>query len=440
MVKPNAKLKAIRDKQLGETRHEGVLSCGMKLLVAPRPGFTKKVAFVVADYGSTDSAWLSGGKRIHVPDGIAHFLEHQLFKKQKGDLTDVFSERGAYCNAHTSHTQTAYYFECTERFDENLDTLLELALTPHFDRKLVDTERDIIIQEINQYRDHPGWVSFQQLLESLYVKHPIRIDIAGTAETVSAVTPEMLALCHGTFYHPSNLTLLVTGDFKPAEVFKLADKLAGKWSPGTPAPHISRERPLEPHQVARPKAQRRMFVSRARLLMGFKDAHMPEGPELTRRDLVSTIALDALFSRESEAVERLYNARLIGADFGAGYQAERGFGYAVIGGETTQPEELEREVVKIIEQAREQGVDASDIERKRRKVFGRFLRSFNDPESTAYAYLSSIGQRSELFDIPEMLESVSAGEVNQRIRDLLTPGNYATSLLLPQAAASEREA
>lgn len=434
MVKPDRKLKAITDKQLGETRHEGVLACGMKLLFAPRPGFTKKVAFVVADYGSTDSAWLADGRRVQVPDGIAHFLEHQLFKKQKGDLTDVFSERGAYCNAHTSHTQTAYYFECTERFDENLDTLLELALTPYFDKKLVDTERDIIIQEINQYRDHPGWVSFQQLLESLYVKHPIRIDIAGTAETVSAVTPETLALCHGTFYHPGNLTLLITGDFKPGEVFKLADRLAGKWAPRTPAPRITRERPLEPQQVARPKSQRRMFVSRARLLMGFKDAHMPEGHELTRRDLVSTIALDALFSRESEAVERLYNTRLIAADFGAGYQAERGFGYAVIGGETPEPEKLEHEVVKIIEHACEEGIDASDIERKRRKVFGRFLRSFNDPESTAYAYLSSIGQQSELFDIPEMLESVSVQEVNQRIRELLTPGNYATSLLLPQAS------
>jgi predicted Zn-dependent peptidase len=146
MVVANGKLERITSKALNETRFEGVLSCGMRLLYAPRPGFGKKIAFVVADYGRTDSSWIEGGKRVQVPDGIAHFLEHQMFKKAHGDLTDVFSERGAYCNAHTSHTQTAYYFECTERFDENLDTLLELALTPHFDRKLVDTERDIIIQ------------------------------------------------------------------------------------------------------------------------------------------------------------------------------------------------------------------------------------------------------------------------------------------------------
>lgn len=434
MVKLAPKLKAISDEEIGEIRHEAMLSCGMRLLFAPRRGFTKKVAFVVADYGSTDSSWFRDGKRVVVPNGIAHFLEHQLFKKSHGDLSDVFSERGAYCNAHTSHTQTAYYFECTERFEANLDTLLELALTPYFDRKLVDTERDIIIQEINQYRDHAGWVGFQQLLESLYAAHPIRIDIAGTAETVSAVTPELLALCHGTFYHPSNLTLLVTGDFKPAQVLKLAEALSAKWAPATPPPGITRERPLEPVPVGKPRAERRMFISRPRLLMGFKDAVMPQGDALTRRDLVSTIALDAMFSRESEAYERLYDLRLVSADFGAGYQAESGFGYAVIGGETNDPAALERELLKLIREARSAGIDVRAIERKRRKVFGRYLRAFNDPESTAYAYLGSIGQRSELFDIPEMLQSVTAHEVNERINDLLVPTNYAASVLLPQGA------
>ena len=135
MIASKLKLKHIHSKQLQESRFETVLGCGMKLIVAPRPGFTKKIAFVVADYGSTDSTWKHDGKRVTVPDGIAHFLEHQVFKKARADLSDVFTARGAYVNAHTSHTQTAYYFECTENFDDNLDTLLEMALTPYFDKK-----------------------------------------------------------------------------------------------------------------------------------------------------------------------------------------------------------------------------------------------------------------------------------------------------------------
>jgi predicted Zn-dependent peptidase len=432
MIATRLKLKSIRSKQLQEERFETVLGCGMKLVVAPRPGFTKKIAFVVADYGSTDSIWQRDGKRVKVPDGIAHFLEHQMFKKARADLSDVFSARGAYVNAHTSHTQTAYYFECTENFEDNLDTLLELALTPYFDKKLVDTEREIIIQEINQYRDHPGWVSFQQLLEGMYSKHPLRIDIAGTAETVSAVTPELLGKCHATFYHPTNLTLLATGDFEPKEVAALADELADKWDPHSPAPGFERVRPAEPKKVARHKAVRKMFISRPRLLLGFKDAGQPEGAALTYRDVLSSLAMDALFSKESEAYESLYNSRLIGNDFGAGYQAEKGFGYAVIGGETPDPAKLEAEVIGVLKKARKQGIDPDVLERKRRKYLGQFLRAFNEPEGTAYAYIGALGQGSELFDVPAMVDRVTVKQVNQRIRELLTPDNYTVSLLLPQ--------
>lgn len=431
MVKTKS-LKPVRSKQLHEVRFEGVLSCGMRLLFAPRPGFTKKIAFVVADYGSIDSAWKHRGQRVKVPDGIAHFLEHQMFKKAHGDLSDVFTERGAYVNAHTSHTQTAYYFQCVEQFPANLDTLLELALTPYFDKRLVDIERDIIIQEINQYRDHPGWVGFQQLLESMYAKHPVRIDIAGTAETVGEVTPDTLARCHATFYHPSNLTLIVAGDFEADEVFAMAEELSDKWAPRQPAPGFKRERPTEPKKVNRRKSVRKMFIARPRLLMGFKDAGSPGGAPLTQRDVLSSIAMDALFSKEGEAFEQLYNNRLIGNDFGAGYEAEPSFAYAVIGGETPDPAELEREVIEVIKRARRNGVDPEILERKRRKFLGSFLRAFNEPESTAYSYLGAIGQSSELFDVPRMVEEMKVELVNQRIKELLTPNNYAVSILLPQ--------
>ncbi|MCB9895973.1 MAG: insulinase family protein [Planctomycetes bacterium] len=433
MIATKPKLNPVRSKALKEVRHEATLSCGMKLIFAPRAGFTKKIAFVVADYGSTDSTWLRNGKRVTVPDGIAHFLEHQVFKKAHGDLSDAFTARGAYCNAHTSHTQTAYYFECVEQFEENLDTLLELALTPFFDKRLVDIERDIIIQEINQYRDHPGWVGFQQMLEALYVKHPLRIDIAGTAETVSAVTPDLLAMCHGTFYHPTNLTLVITGDFEPAAVLKLADKLADKWAPPLPAAGFTRVRPSEPKKVAKHKAVRRMFIQRPRLLIGFKDAQQPDGDALVLRDVLSSLALDALFSKESEAYEKLYETRLIGGDFGAGYQAESGFGYAVIGGETPDAGKLEAEVIKILKQARKNGIDPDVLERKRRKYLGQFLRAFNEPEGTAYAYIGALSQGSELFDVPGMIDKITVKQVNDRIKELLTPNNYAASVLLPQA-------
>lgn len=432
MIALKNKLKTVKSKHLHEQRHEAVLSCGMKLIFAPRKGFTKKIAFIVADYGSADSVWEQDGKTTRVPDGIAHFLEHQVFKKAHGDISDLFAQRGAYINAHTGHTQTAYFFECVEQFDANLDNLLELALTPYFEKRLVDTERQIIIQEINQYLDQSSWVSYQQLMEAMYVKNPIRIDIAGSAESVSAITPDWLQRCHATFYHPTNLTLVVSGDFEPAQLLELADRLADKWAPKGKAPRVQRVRAEEPAKVHQARASRRMTVSRQRLLLGFKDTGRMEGRRLAKLDVLSSLGLDAMFSKESELYERLYARRLIAGDFGAGYQAEHGFGYAAIGGETPDARTLESEVLHEIKRVIAHGIDPAVLERKRRKYLGKFLQAFNEPEGTAYAYIGALAQRSELFLVPHMIETASVHQVNERLRELLTPNNYAVSLIQPQ--------
>lgn len=428
---PRPKFSTIHSTRLDERRYEARLTCGMKLVFVPRAGFDKKLAFVVSQYGSLDREWYNAGRHVVVPDGIAHFLEHQLFKKQRGDMTAEFSKRGAYTNAHTSHTMTAFYFECVRHFEENLATLLEMTLTSWFDPKLVNTERDIIIQEINQYRDNPNWVGYQQLLETLYVKYPLRVDIAGTAETVSAITPELLQSCHATFYHPGNLTLIVTGDFEPSALLELADQTAARFAPATEAPRLERARPHEPPDVVKPRAERRMTLARPRLLLGFKDLKAREGKDLLRAELATAIALDALFSRESEAYERLYEAGLIGGDFGAAFQAEAGFGYAILGGETRDPAALENELRGTLQTARQHGIADDVVERKKRKFLGRYLRNFNDPESTAYSYLSAMGQRSDLFDFPDVLERLQPKQVNARMNEFFEPGKSACSVLLP---------
>ncbi|MDC1142439.1 pitrilysin family protein [Planctomycetota bacterium] len=433
-MKTAIKLKKRTSKILGESRFEGTLDCGMKVLIAPRPGFDKKVAFVVARYGSIDSKWKVHGKNVGVPDGIAHFLEHMMFKKERGDLTDEFAERGAYVNAHTSHTQTAYYFECVENFEENLATLLELAAVPYFEQSLVDTEREIITQEINQYRDHPGWVGYQRLLEAMYAKHPLRIDIAGTAKTVADVTPENLYQCHGTFYHPRNLTLVISGDLDASSVAEFANETIAELleTPATEGfEHATYREPKTPKVK---HTQKRMFVSRPKLLMGFKDTALPTGAEKVRTDMLSTLALDALFSRESEQVDRWYNDGLVAGDFGAGFQMADTTGYAVIGGETPEPKTLETAILSVIKKARRTGVDPAAIERKRRKFYGATVRQFNSPESTAYSYIGAMQHGADVFDYPDLIDSLTPEAVNQRLKDLLKPNNAAVSTILPMKA------
>ena len=192
------------------------------------------------------------------------------------------------------------------------------------------------------------------------------------------------------------------------------------------------------HGAARPRIDRIFDLASLTKVLATTSAVMmllDEGRlalETRVSDVLSSLALDALFSKESEAYEQLYQTRLIGGDFGAGYQAEAGFGYAVIGGETPDAGKLEAEVIKILKQARKRGIDPDILERKRRKYLGQFLRAFNEPEGTAYAYIGALGQGSELFDVPGMIDKITVRQVNQRINELLTPNNYAASVLLPQ--------
>lgn len=424
-------MRRIYSEALDETVYRGKLGCGMNVVFAPRKKFKKKIAFIVADYGSIHSRWKENGKNVSVPDGVAHFLEHQMFKKAHADLTDVFSQRGAYCNAHTSHTHTAYYFECTSQFNANLGTLFELVLTPYFDKKLVDTERDIIVQEINQYRDHPGWVGYQMLLESLYAKHPVRIDIAGTAETVGRVTPATLAKCHRAHYHPSNLTLLVSGDLKPEQLLRQAERWADRFATTDPAPRLENPTIKEPRQSKVKVSERGMFLARERLLVGFKDTAAQPGRDMVRRSITSSLAMNCMFANDSDAFESLYRDGLIADDFGAGYEAEKGYGYAVIGGETNNAAALNERIDTIIADCKRDGLDTEVIERKRRKALGQFLRAFNNPESTGYSYLNSVTSGTDLFDYPEVLQSVTTDEVNARVRELLVPSARSASILRP---------
>jgi predicted Zn-dependent peptidase len=263
------------------------------------------------------------------------------------------------------------------------------------------------------------------------VKHPLRVDIAGTEAMVRQIGPDELHTCHAAWYHPSNLTLIVCGDMKPADVLRRAEAASSRFAPAAPAQRIESVLPAEPAKVAQARAERRMFIARPRLLVGFKDAVAPQGEELAKLDLVSGIALDALLSKESETHEKLYARGLIGSDFGAGFQAEKGFGYTVIGGETSDPDTLYRELLLVLDDARAHGVKPEVIERKRRKFVGAYVRYFNDPESTAFAYLGALSQGSELFDIPAIAESITTEQVNERIREMFDPSHRPISVLLP---------
>ena len=155
-----------------------------------------------------------------VPDGIAHFLEHKMFEKEDGDVFQQFSKQGASANAFTSFTRTAYLFSSTSDTEKNLKTLLDMVQEPYFTEKTVEKEKGIIGQEITMYDDNPDWRLYFGVIENMYHHHPVKIDIAGTIESISHITAELLYECYNTFYHPSNMLIFITGPVNPEEIME----------------------------------------------------------------------------------------------------------------------------------------------------------------------------------------------------------------------------
>ena len=218
--------------QLGEQYFEQRLPSGMMVRVVEKPGFAKKYAFVAVNFGSIDTKFRLNGVDYATPDGVAHYLEHKMFDLPEGNAMELFAQNAGSNNAFTSYAMTAYYVECTERFEENLSILLRLVTTPYFTEESVEKERGIIAQEIKMYDDSDGNVVQENLFRAMYLHHPARVSVAGTVESIQDITAKTLYDCHRAFYDPSNLILCVVGDVDAAKVLAQAERETPKESGG----------------------------------------------------------------------------------------------------------------------------------------------------------------------------------------------------------------
>ena len=200
------------------------LDNGLDIYFMPKKGFTKKFAVLATNYGSNELEFIpiNGTEKIRVNEGIAHFLEHKMFEQPGGgNAFDKFSKLGANANAYTNFTMTAYLFSCTDNFYENLEHLIDYVQTPYFTEENVEKEKGIIEQEIRMYDDDPFFKMYDGIIYNSFIKHPIKYPIAGTVKSVKSTTKEDLYNCYNTFYHPSNMFLVITRNVDPKETINL---------------------------------------------------------------------------------------------------------------------------------------------------------------------------------------------------------------------------
>jgi predicted Zn-dependent peptidase len=420
--------------QLKEDLYHEKMANGLEVYILPKAEFNKTYATFTTKYGSIDNQFvpLKQTEMTKVPDGIAHFLEHKLFEKEDGDVFQQFSKQGASANAFTSFTRTAYLFSCTSNFEQNFETLVDFVQDPYFSDQTVEKEKGIIGQEITMYDDNADWRLYFGVIQNMYHHHPVKIDIAGTIESIAPITKELLYTCYETFYHPSNMLLFVVGPVDPDKVMEQVRTNQEKKGYHE-QPEIKRHFDEEPQGVAKAKQVIPMTVQSSKCLVGVK-AKNPKrsGREMLVHELSMNMLLDHLFGKSSPHYEALYRDGLIDETFSYDYTEESGFGFAIIGGDTGEPDELTDRIKQTLLQLKDAPMTEEELDRVRKKKIGGFLRSLNSPEFIANQFTRYAFNDMDLFDVVDVLETLTTQDIEQVTGELADESYMTVCQIVPK--------
>ena len=415
---------------IGETVYTSKLPNGLPVFVAVKPGFQKSFAAYVTNYGGADRRFTLDGEEKNTPAGVAHYLEHKMFDTPDGgNALMALDAAGANANAFTSEAMTAYYFECTQNFEENLRTLLSFVSVPYYTQESVDKERGIIGQELRMYEDDPDNAVYMNLMRLLFASSPLRDDVGGTVESIQDITPEILYDCHKVFYHPSNMALCVVGDVDPETVERTALEILTPDAAPLPGRDYGPDEGLEP---AGKRHEQTMEVSAPIFLAGMKLGPMGTGPEAQKERLTANLALRCLYGRSSPVYLRLYSEGLLNGTFGCSREDAAGQRFLIMGGESRDPEKAMNELMKEAERVAENGLAPALFERQKKATYGGNLRAVADFRNLGISLAEGHFAGFNPLDGFALLQCVTCEQATAWIREHIVPERAALSIVRPK--------
>jgi len=423
------KIEKIVHEKLDEFYYKINHDSGLTIYVMPKPGYASSYAVFGTKYGSIDTCFRLEGEEefTTVPEGIAHFLEHKLFESEELDAFQLYAQTGANANAYTSFDRTCYIFACTGDFKGSLKILLDFVQSPYFTQKTVEKEQGIIGQEIKMTQDNPGWALLFNLLECLYHNHPVKIEIAGTVDSIAKIDADLLYKCYNTFYSLSNMTLCVAGNVSVDDVLEIADAQLKKSEPKV----IERTFPEEPDEIVCDYKEVSLPVSSPLFMLGFKEK-MDSTERSLKERIAAKVLMEILCGDSSELYKELFNENLINTTFS--FEYFNGFGHSAcfFEGESNDPGKVRDRIIEGVRKLRENGIDEKEFIRVKKALYGAMVMEYNDVDdlanSLAEAHFDNIG----FFDDFKVIEELTVEDVKAVLDYALKPEYCALSVISPK--------
>ena len=385
-------------------------------MIIPKTGIRKKYVMFATHYGSIDNKFIIPGETqvTEVPDGIAHYLEHKMFEQENGkNSLDKLTELGVNANAYTTTNYTTYLFESTDNFYEALDELMDYVQHPYFTDENVEKERGIISQEINMYDDEPAWVVYMNALRCMYKVNPIRIDIAGTVESIQDIDKEVLYKCYNTFYNPSNMAMCFCGDFNPEDLIKEVKKrLVEKPMQG----EIKRIYEQEPKEIVCKKTEKKMEVSMPVFVIGIKDSL--ERENIVKKHIAVEIILNMLIGKSSNLYKELYERELLVSEPYLEYEIGENYAHVAITGTSKNPDEVLKRFLQEADKVKQNGINEQDLKRIKNMLYGNAVKEFNSVSQISRMFITDYFNGINSFDYLENYNQISKEYVEQVLNEV----------------------
>ena len=420
-------MQSIENLNVKEKMYIEKMKNGLTVIIVPKENTNKKYAIIGTHFGSIDNEFIIPGeeKNTKIPDGVAHFLEHKMFEQENGkNSLEVLSNLGVDANAYTTNDYTAYLIEGTNNFEEAFKELMNYVQHPYFTDENVKKEQGIIAQEINMYQDDPGTQVYMGALKCMYNNNPINIDIAGSVESISNINKEILYNCYNTFYNPSNMCLVLCGNFEPESTIKMVEEnLIEKEQQG----EIKRIYPEEKPEIKEKEAENTMNISQPIFVIGIKEN--ADKVASAKKILTVEILLEILLGKSSELYKKLYENKdlIILPDFE--YEFSQEYSHIIISGQAKDPKKILSEIQKQIEKYENEGINEEEFERIKKKMYGEYVMQYNDVDIIARNVLADYFKGIQPFEFIEEFKTLNLKYANKIFKEVIKKENMVISIV-----------
>jgi zinc protease len=398
----------------------------------------------------THMVWYRAGSADETAgvSGVAHFLEHLLFKKTKnladGELSRVVAENGGSDNAFTSYDYTAYYQRvASDRLGLMMSMESDRMINLDLDPDDIYTERDVIIEERNQRTEtNPNALFREQFNAALYQNHRYGVPVIGWRHEMSALELDDALDYYRQFYAPNNAILIVAGDVDPQQVFVLAQTYYG---PIPANPNLGeRTRPQEPpHSAARRLQFYDERVAQPYVVRSYLAPERDSGDQ--DRAAALTLLADVLGgSQTSVLVQKLQfddpQAVYVSASYSGVSLDRTTFDLVIVPAEGVSLQQAEAALDAAVADFIETGVDAEQLERIKGQYRASQIYARDSVTGLARSYgraLTSGLTIADVQDWPDILQSITADDIIAAARDVFAAKNSVTGWVMAETQGGE---